>query len=724
MPNHKPTNQIAADQLRNPAIGQRLRRVEDEPLVAGRGRFVSDIQLDDALHLSFLRSPFARGFIGACDLSGAKDMPGVVAVYHGDDVAHLGNLSVNPILETVNPSEFPVLANKNVMAVGQPVIAVVAETQPAGVDAAEAIYFDIDTEALPQRTGNSGTAAVAQKWTSGDLPLAFREADHVVTACVNHPRLAPSPMETRAVAADFDRKTDKITVWLSTQTPHRARKELAQILGLDINLIRVIAPDVGGAFGMKASLYPEDVMVVWTALQLRRAVRWTATRSEDFLSATHGRGTQTSGALAVSQDGRFLALRAEVTCPLGHWLPSSAAIPAWNAARILPGPYDIDTLAISTRGVLSNTAPVGIYRGAGRPEAAALMERLVDEATRVTGLDAFEIRAINLLPREKLPKQRPTGIRLDSGDYSAALKMLRELSGYDELRQEQTKRRENSELVGLGISFYVEPCGQGWESAKVRLNPDGTIQAATGTSSQGHGRQTAFAQIVADVFEVSPDLVSIASGDTETCPEGIGALASRSTAIGGSALLQAARDVRQQYDTAPDKDQIYEANIVYESDGEAWGYGCYLAVISIDPDTGVIKIEKITCVDDAGVAINPMLVEGQIMGGIAQGIGEAMMEQIVYNEDGQLLTGSLMDYALPRADDVPPVKISKLETASPLNLLGAKGIGEGGTIGAPAAILNAAFDALRSLGVQDLQMPLTAEKIWQAMNAAAKETKK
>ncbi|MBZ0215713.1 MAG: xanthine dehydrogenase family protein molybdopterin-binding subunit [Fimbriimonadaceae bacterium] len=717
-----------------PFIGRAMRRIEDQRLITGQGTYVSDIRLDNALHLTFLRSPFAFGRITACDISGAAGMPGIAAVFTGADVAHLGRLSVNPILDTVKSTEYPILAGKRVMAAGQPVAAIIAETVHAGANAAEAIYFDIDPdrarlsidETGPQTDlfpGIKDNIAAAQNWQSGDIEAAFDQADYIVNVSLQHPRLAPCPMEPRSTAAEFNRDSGILTVWLSSQTPHRGCKELADILDFPIDRIRVITPDVGGAFGMKASLYPEDVMITWAALELKCAVRWTSSRSEDLLAATHGRGTKSKGSLAVTRDGRFLGLKADTTCPLGHWLPSSAAIPAWNAARILPGPYNVEAIAIATRGVLTNTGPVGIYRGAGRPEAAALMERLVDEAACVTGFDPLEIRKKNLLPANALPIRRPTGTKLDSGDYFAAIEMLESRANYEGLRRQQAERRRNGELVGIGIAFYVEPCGQGWESARVTLHPDGSIVAATGTSSQGHGRETAFAQIVADVFDVSPDTVKILSGDTDTSPAGIGALASRSTAIGGSALLQAAREVHARRRNRNDIDTPIEASVIYESDGEAWGYGCYLAMISIDRETGTPRVEKLICIDDIGTVINPMLVEGQIMGGMAQGLGEALMEQIVYNEDGQLLTGSLMDYALPRATDMPPVEIGKLATPSPLNLLGAKGVGEAGTIGTPAAILNAALDALHPLGVHTLDMPLTSEKIWRAMRSAAKDSK-
>lgn len=712
-------------------VGQSLRRREDDSLITGQGCYVGDVALADALHVCFVRSPYAAGRILDCDLSAAAEMPGVVAAFTGADVGHLGRLTVNPVLETVEPTPYPVLAGDRIMAVGQPVAAIVATSPAAGADAADAVAIDVapeDAVAHAERSlggdplfpGRSDNIALAQSWLSGDVKTAFQDSDYIAEVSLTHPRLAPSSLEPRTVAAAFEPASEKLTVWLSTQTPHRARSELAAMLAVAEDRIRVIAPDVGGAFGMKASLYPEEVFVVWAALSLRRPVRWTATRGEDLLSATHGRGTASKGELALTRDGRFLGLKADITCPLGHWLPTSAAVPAWNAARILPGPYRIDAVDIATRGVLTNSAPVGIYRGAGRPEAAALMERLVEAAARATGIDPIEIRRRNLLPPDSLPHTGPTGIVLDSGDYPAALEHLVELAGYNDLLAERERRRESGALAGIGLAFYVEPSGRGWESARVRLDPDGGITAATGGSSQGHGRETAFAQIVAEVFGMPPESVRVVHGDTDTAPTGIGALASRSTAIGGSALRQAAEQVRRRAEQIGQPDAPIEAETVYENDGEAWGYGCYLACITVDRETGAVTVEKLVCVDDAGRLINPMLVEGQVMGGVAQGLGEALMERIVYDDDGQLLTGSLTDYALPRAADMPPIEMATLSTPSPFNLLGAKGIGEAGTIGAPAAILNAALDALHPLGVRHLDMPLTSESVWRAIASAKK----
>ncbi len=676
-------------------------------LLRGGGHFTDDTRLTGPLHLSFVRSMVAGGRILQVDLQDAKAAPGVIAVHGARDVEHLGALSVNPAIPLLAPLPFPVLSGDEIRAVGQPLAAVLAETPMAALDAAELIHAEIE-EADP------GTATVAQKrWQSGDAPAVMAAAAHVVDCTVAHPRLAPSPMEPRAIAVAYHPDRDAVTVWHSTQTPHRTRSELAAILNVAASRIRVIAPHVGGAFGMKASLYPEDVFAVWAAFHHKRDVKWTATRSEDFLSATHGRGLTSRGWLALDGNGRFLALTAEIEAPVGPWLPNSGLIPAWNAGRILPSGYRIATLDITTQAVTGRFGPTGIYRGAGRPEANCLIERLIDKAARKLNIDPVEIRRRNLLRTADLPCSTACGDTLDSGDYHRALEMLCTRAGYDALIADRDRRRADGALTGLGLAFYLEPSGSGWETARVTLNADGAVTVASGSSSQGHARETSYAQIAADTLGVAITAVDVRLADTARVPAGIGALASRSTAIGGSAVLIACRQVaarRAAGETLP-----ITAETRYENDGQAWGYGACLAGLSVCPDTGTPTIEHITCVDDTGTIVNPKLVEGQIIGGLAQGLGEALMERVVHDQDGQLLTGSFMDYAMPRSTDMPPLSLHKFETPSPMNALGAKGVGEAGTIVAPAAVLNAAIDALSPLGVTDLTMPLTGHTLWQAM---------
>lgn len=698
-------------------IGDGVRRREDDKLLRGNGRYTADFYPADVLHVVFARSTMPRCRIVECDIEGAQEMDGVVAVYAGNDVKDLGTPHVAKLLDLAGEADFPILARDTVAAVGQPIAAVVATSVNRGLDAIDALFIDLEEADEPA----AQVAEFSGAWQQGDVDARFAEADHVVDVAVRHPRLAPSPMEPRAITVDYDAESDRATVWLSTQTPHRARTELARILGIDKQRLRVIAPDVGGAFGMKASLYPEDVFVVWAAFSLRRSVKWVATRNEEFLSATHGRGASSTGQLALRADGQLLALKATIAAPLGHWLPTSAAVPAWNAGRMLPGGYSIDAIDVSSRAQTEDKTAVGIYRGAGRPEAICLMERLVDEAAAVTGIDPIAIRLSNLVEAADFPYSAPAGHTLDSGRYREALQQLSDEVGYEALKADRDRRRAQGELVGLGVAFYIEPCGTGWESARVTLNPDGTVLAATGGSSQGHGRETAVAQIVADRLDVPMHKVDVLHGDTSTCPNGVGALASRSTPIGGSAICVACDRILESLERLDNRDAVTESlteEVVYEVQDEAWGYGCYIVTVVIDADTGVMTVESAACMDDAGTIINPHLVKGQVMGGYAQGIGEAMLEELRYDDDGQLLTGSFTDYAMPRADDVPPLSIYTLVTPSPNNVLGAKGIGEAGTIGAPAAILNAAMDALRPLGIRDIQMPLTSEKLWRAIATA------
>lgn len=738
-------------------IGRPLRRVEDARLVTGRGCYVDDLRPEGCLYVDFARSPFAAGQITSIDLDAASTAPGVVAVLTGTDVAKLGDAAVNLLVPGMRVPPFPILPLHEVAAVGQPLVAVVADNAAAARDAAQAVM--VEFEPRPQRQASPETQTFEQHWRTGDVDAAFASAAHVVRVKIEHARLAPSPLEPRAALADWSDAKGRLTVWLSTQTPHRARTDLARILGLDPEKIRVIAPDVGGAFGGKASLYPEDAVVGFAAQKLGRPVKWTSTRSDDLLAATHARGGVLEGALALAADGRFLALRADITFPLGHWMPFSGSVPARNAARILPGPYAVATADISMRGNLTDTAPLGIYRGAGRPEAAMLMERLADTAAAATGLDPLELRRRNLIGPGQLPAKTPTGGTLDSGDFPGLLVKARELSGYPDLVAERGRRRAAGEVCGVGIAIYVEPCGQGWESAGLRLDPEGQILAATGSTAQGQGRETAFAQIVADALGVHPGRVRVAQGDTVLLPAGIGALASRSTAIGGSALLKAAEGFRdkvlrlagQLLQAAPESlalspegcraDGVHRlswaeigaaahgqgtgadqaglaTSLELEAKGEAWASGACVAFLSVEPDTGMPDIERLVWVDDAGRVVNPLLAEGQLVGGMAQGLGEALMERLVYDEDGQLVTGSFMDYQMPRAADIPPLTLGKLATPSPMNLLGAKGVGEAGCIGIPAAVVNAVVDALSPFGVRHLDMPLTSAKIWHAMQPA------
>ena len=729
-------------------------------MLTGNGRYVADLSDGDCLSMIFVRSPVARAAIRELNVDGARSMPGVVGVYTGRDVDGLLRPRVNAVLGDLDAPDMPILARGELRAVGQPIAAIAAETEAAALAAADRVEMKLDPlepvcdpeaaiESAALFPGISSNVVAAEHWRNGDPDLAFTGAAVTAEVTVRHPRVAPGPLECRASFAQWDGEAQRLTVWAGTQTPHRARDDIARALGLDPDRVRAVAPDVGGAFGMKASIYPEDIAVAFTAWKLQRSVRWIASRQEDFVAASHGRGAVTRGRMAFDSSGRILALKADLVFPLGAWLTFSAMVPAWNAGRILPGPYAIENFDVHVRAVVTNTAPVGIYRGAGRPEAAMLLERLVEAGARELGLDPVAVRQRNLVSAERLPWARPNGTTLDSGDYRALLA----LADYGRLRGDRRRRRERGELVGLGWCLYVEPCGQGWESASITLEPTGRFTVATGSSAQGQGRETAFAQIAARELAVAPDIVTIVHGDTERVTNGVGALASRSVAIGGSALQKAARALIDKalplgarlLDVAPssvvlaggglavegrsDRFVAWEgiaaiaprgfgAHAIYTAPGEAWGCGCCLAQASVDQLTGTIALERLHYVDDAGTVVNPLLVDGQIVGGIAQGIGEALLERVVYDPDGQVLTGSFMDYALPRADDMPALRLDRMCTPSPFNALGAKGAGEAGAIGAPPAIVNAVLDALAPLGVRAVGMPLTPERVWRAIRAA------
>lgn len=693
-------------------IGAPRARVEDAPLLIGRGRFVDDRAPPGCLHLAFARSQVARGRVRSLEVQRARASHGVLAVLTASELGAIGPIPVNVSMLEVRVPQRRVLASADVRYVGEPLAAVVATTREAAADAAECIEIEIDAE--PPRVGAQGgsEAAFTHEWRSGDVAAAFAAADEVVQARIAQPLVAAAPLEPRAMLAQWDAAAHELTVWVASQAPHRLREHLARLLGLDPARVHALSADVGGAFGSKASLYPEEVVTAWTARHLARPVKWIASRGEDLLSASHGRGAVLHGELALKRDGTFLGLRAELAFPLGAWMPFSGAVPAWNAGRILPGPYAVANVAIRTRGVPTDTAPVGIYRGAGRPEAAALMERLVDQAACAIGLDAAALRRRNLLPAARLPGRTPTGETLDSGDYAKLLDLALGLADYPALCRDRERRRAAGELYGIGIGFYVEPCGRGAESARVRLEAGERAVVASGTSPQGQGHATTFAQIAADALALPFENITVVQGDTRRAPPGIGALASRSTAIGGSAVLEAARRVRERAQRG--EPLPIEESVHYAAPGEAWSAGCCLAALSIDADTGEIRIERFAWADDAGRIVNPLLAHGQLWGGFAQGLGQALMERLVHDAEGQLLTGSFMDYAVPRAADVPPVAFATLETASRANSLGAKGVGESGAIGVPAALLNAALDALAPRGVRQIDFPLTAESLWRA----------
>jgi carbon-monoxide dehydrogenase large subunit len=691
-----------------------LARVEDRRLLTGQGQYVHDVVRPGMLHAAFVRSAWAHARLGSVDTSGAADMPGVVAVREGQALAGLRLPGTNPLWPVDEATRAPLLPTDTITSVGQPLAVVVAHTARQALLAAEAVWAD--AEALPAQGDRAEDADLVSE-------LVFRHGDAQAAAgasarvALRHeqPRVLAFAMEPRAVVAEWDEATQTLCVWLGSQTPSRARKDIALTLGLAPEQVRVIAPDVGGAFGAKSSLSPEELVLPWLARELKACIKWTASRSEEFTSAPHGRGALLQGELAVDAQGRLLELKARLNFPIGAWLPFSAVVPSRNAARILPGPYRVAHVDIHSSTQRSHAAAVNIYRGAGRPEATLLMERLVERAARHIGMDPVELRRRNLVEAADMPYATPTGETFDAGDYRAALERACGAFGYEAERAEQARRRAAGECLGIGLALYVEPCGQGWESARVTLHADGGASVASGSSAQGQGHETSYAAIAAQALGLPADRIRVQHGDTATSPEGVGALASRSMAIGGSAVLLAAQEAARRRDAG--EALPLTAEQVYTAPAEAWSYGCVIARLAVDRDTGKPTIERIVWADDAGHIVSPQLAEGQLIGGMAQGIGQALLERLAYDEDGQLITGSLMDYAVPRADDMPAIdaiELVGLHQPTRANALGAKGVGEAGCIGVPAALLNAAADALSPWGEPELDFPLTAERLWRA----------
>jgi aerobic carbon-monoxide dehydrogenase large subunit len=755
-------------------VGRPMKRREDRRLLLGAGKFVDDLRPAGCLFVALVRSPHGHARIVRLDVEAARKAPGVVAVVGGDEVSHLAPMPVNPAIPGMKIPPHPIIADGIVRAVGEPVAAIVAESAGEAWDAADLIeveYAERPAVAEPEAALAAGAPVVdpaiegnrsfRRVLKGGDPDAAFARAAHRVTLKVAQERISAVAMEPRMVVASFDAVAEELTVWISCQAPFRIRGEIARLLGLHESQVRVIAPDVGGGFGVKTGPYREEILLAWLAVRLGRPVRWASTRREDFETTNQARGSVCESELALDADGRILGLRARIISPLGASLMFAAPGSPSNHARCLPGAYVVPSCEIAVDGALTNTTPVSAYRGAGRPEACFVIERLMDTAARALKLDPAEMRRRNLIPSDGFPYLTITGQIYDSGDYVGALERGLQVSDYPALRRAQAARRERGEVVGVGLVSYVEPCALGWESGSVKVERSGKVTAITGSSAHGQGHETTFAQVVADALGVTPEDVTVVHGDTRRGPEGFGTHGSRSTALGGGALVEASVVVRDkgrriaaklleagledvvaapggfQVIGAPQKTVAWkqvaavayaggaalpagdtpglEAAHYFQPEGETWSSGAVVAAVSIERETGRLVVESLTWVDDAGVIINPLLAEGQLHGGLAQGFGQTVMEQIVYDERGQLLTGTLMDYAVPRADDVPAVTIEKLHTPSTRNPLGAKGLGEAGCIAIPPAIVNAAVDALSPFGVTHVDMPLTAQKLWRAM---------
>lgn len=761
-------------------IGRAERRREDRQLVRGRGRFVDGRSFPDLAHLVMVRSPLAHAVVRGVDARAAGAAPGVLTVLTAADLGPLHPMPVGRAEGSeVVPVAPPLLAGDRVRYVGEALAAVVAESRAAAEDAAELVVPDLEPLEVvgDPHAALSGRVALHEeapdnvlvRWhrVTGDVGGAFARADRVIRARLFLPRLAAAPIEPRGAVAAFDADRDLLTLWLSSQDPHRPRGHLAAVLGRPPDRIRVVVEDVGGAFGSKGTLATEAGVAAIAAMRLGRPVKWFEDRSENFLAAYQGRGQSADAELAVDARGRFLALRVRVVADLGAYLyPTTPVVPV-TSAMLMTGTYDIPAADVELLGLATNRVPTGPYRGAGRPEAAYTIERLVDLAAREFGIDPVELRRRNFVPPDRFPYTTALGFRYDSGDYARALD--RACARFGERRERvgdpeaagagappggggRSGPDDRGVLSGTGVAVFVERAGAGlWETGEVRVGPDGSIVVRTGSTPHGQGHQTTFAQIAADALAVDPSEVVVETGDTSLVPEGMGSYASRSVTIGGSAVLEAAtalrgsatriaasllgvepedvvwgggraraagREVGLAEVAARAGDEGLVVRRRFELPGPVFPYGAYVVAVRIDAETGVLRVERVVAVDDAGRIVNPLLAEGQVVGSTVQGFGEAVLEEMVHGDDGQVLTGSFLAYGIATAVEAPPIESELIETPSPFDPLGAKGIGESGSIAMPAAVANAVADALAPLGVRHLDPPFTPEKLWRAIREA------
>lgn len=775
-------------------FGASIKRREDPRLITGQGHFVDDLSLPGMVYMALLRSPHAHARLRAVRAEAARALPGVYAVFTGSDLqGKVGDLPCGWVLPDIKmPPHHPVAVDK-VRHVGDVVAVVLADSRETARDALEAI--DVDYEVLPAVVDEEKALApdaplvhdelgtnVSFTWSigSGDVDQALKSADRVLRLRIVNQRLIPNAMEPRAVVANWSSAQEELTLWTSSQVPHLVRLLLALTTGMPEQKIRVIAPDVGGGFGSKLYLYAEEMLAACLAKLTGRPIKWTEERRENYVATTHGRACTQDVEIACLNDGTITGLRVHNIANLGAYLSTFApGIPTVLFGVMLSGAYKIPNIACRVDGVFTNTVPVDAYRGAGRPEAAHLVERVVDLVADATGIDPAEVRRRNFIPPDAFPYTTATGVTYDSGDYAKALDKALEVVGYEQLRKEQAERRQRGDRVqlGIGISSYVEICGMapsqvlgavggqagGWESATVRVHPTGKVTVLTGSSAHGQGHETTFAQIVADQLGIPIEDVDVIHGDTAKVQFGIGTFGSRSTPVGGTAIYQsvekikakAARiaahllevapedieyvDGRLQVKGAPERFKTFqeialmaflahnfpkdlepglEATTFFDPSNFTWPFGTHVCVTEVDTETGQIAVRRYVAVDDCGRVINPMIVDGQVHGGVAQGLAQALYEEGVYDENGQLVSGSLMDYAVPTAKQVPALETYHTVTPSPVNPMGVKGIGEAGTIGASAAVVNSVVDALSHLGITHLDMPLRPERVWRAIQAA------
>ncbi len=773
-------------------IGAPVRRKEDFRFITGQGQYTDDVTRPGETRAVFVRSPHAHAKIKGIDVSAARKMPGVIDVLTGAQLAtdKIGNLICGWMIHSKDGSPMkmaahPALAATKVNCVGDAVAVVIAETIAQGKDAAEKVK--VDYEVLPAVVDPAKAQAkgapqihpdiennTIYQWHLGekkDVDAAFAAAKHVTKLDIVNNRLVPNAMEPRAALADYDAGTDNLTLWNTSQNPHVARLVISAFIGMaPEHKLRVIAPDVGGGFGSKIFIYPEEVVCLWASRKVKRPVKWTSDRSEAFLTDAHGRDHVTHAEMALDANGKILALRAKTIANLGAYMSTfSSSVPTYLYATLLSGQYNIPSIYCEVDAVYTNTAPVDAYRGAGRPEATFVVERLVEVAARQMGIDPADLRRRNFITA--FPHQTPVIMAYDAGDYNASLKKAMEIADVKGFAKRKREAARRGKLRGLGYSTYIEACGIApsqavgslgagvglWESAEVRVNPTGSVEVLTGSHAHGQGHETTFAQLVSERLGIPFENVSIVHGDTDKVQFGMGTYGSRSGAVGMSAIVKALDKIEIKAKkvaafmleaaegdiefkdgkftvAGTDKsaafgDVALNAYIAHKFTGAelepglketsfydptnfTFPAGCHICELDVDIETGRVDIVNWTAVDDFGTIINPMIVEGQVHGGIAQGVGQALMEGAFYDAAGQLVTGSMMDYTMPRAHDLPSFHVGLTETKAPSNPLGMKGCGEAGAIASPAAVINAITDAI---GTEHIAMPATANAVWAAL---------
>ena len=769
------------------AFGAALKRKEDPRLITGQGTYVEDVTLTGMLHMVLVRSPLAHALIKSIDTAEALKSPGVIAVFTGEDLKEeLGSLPCGWVVPDTKEVPHPPLAVDRVRYVGDAVVAVLAESAAQASDGASVVdveYEELDAvidmnDALADgavQLHEDAPSNTAFEWEvdAGSISEAKSSSDVVVTQRFVNQRLIPTAMENRGVVVDYNSGTDQLTMWTSTQIPHLVRVLLALVTGHPEHLIRVIAPDVGGAFGSKLYLYAEEVIAPIIAKNLKRPVKWIESRSEGYLATTHGRDHITDIAIAGNKDGTITGLDVRTLANMGAYLSTFAPlIPTWLYGLMLSGPYKIPNIYCKVIAPFTNTTPVDAYRGAGRPEATYAVERAVDLFAQEIGMDPAEVRKLNFIPPFEDGYEVATTVSYDSGNYIASFERALEMVGYSDFRKEQEEAREQGKLLGIGLSAYVEICGAApsavagtlgaraglWESANVRIHMTGKVSVFTGSSSHGQGHETAFAQLVSSELGIPVEDIDVIHGDTSQIQMGTGSFGSRSAAVGGGAIHMSTTKIKEKAkklaahileaseediefedgklfvrgapsegktiqeialasyyyteDIPEDMEPGLEAMSFFDPKNFTWPGGTHIAVVEIDKSTGEVTLLRYIAVDDVGNVINPLIVDGMVHGGAAQGVGQALQEEAIYDGTGQLLTGSMMDYAVPRASDMPMYELDRTVTPSPVNPMGVKGAGETATIAGSPAVINAVVDALAPYGVKHIDMPAKAEKVW------------